>query len=235
MPNRKELEKAKKKEQQYQEEIEKKAKEEYWSQGVNKREQKKTMENREKQEEKMRLQKEKYDQIQEEESYSNCQRRPKSRHSRNKDPLYFLNESLANAPKTKMQQEREKKQKMKEENLFAQLKREETMKEKKQKEERENYLLFKKGIVKQNEYDLTDSKIRSANRELFEEQSINATCINDALDILDKKARPISYNEYFEKTISVLKREMPGLRLSQYEDKVRKMWKNSFENPVNQL
>ena len=46
MPNRKELEKAKKKEQQYQEEIEKKAKEEYWSQGVNKREQKKTMENR---------------------------------------------------------------------------------------------------------------------------------------------------------------------------------------------
>ena len=235
MPNRKELEKAKKKEQQYQEEIEKKAKEEYWSQGVNKREQKKTMENREKQEEKMRLQKEKYDQIQEEESYSNCQRRPKSRHGRNKDPMYFLNESLANAPKTKMQQEREQKQKIKEENLFAQLKREETMKEKKQKEERENYLLFKKGIVKQNEYDLTDSKIRSTNRELFEGQSINATCINDALDILDKKARPISYNEYFEKTISVLKREMPGLRLSQYEDKVRKMWKNSFENPVNQL
>ena len=235
MPNRKELEKAKKKEQQYQEEIEKKAKEEYWSQGVNKREQKKTMENREKQEEKMRLQKEKYDQIQEEESYSNCQRRPKSRHGRNKDPMYFLNESLANAPKTKMQQEREQKQKIKEENLFAQLKREETMKEKKQKEERESYLLLKKGIVKQNEYDLTDSKIRSTNRELFEEQSINATCINDALDILDKKARPISYNEYFEKTISVLKREMPGLRLSQYEDKVRKMWKNSFENPVNQL
>jgi len=235
MPNRKELEKAKKKEQQYQEEIEKKAKEEYWSQGVNKREQKKTMENREKQEEKMRLQKEKYDQIQEEESYSNCQRRPKSRHGRNKDPLYFLNESLANAPKTKMQQEREKKQKMKEVNLFTQLKREETMKERKQKEERENYLLLKKGIVKQNEYDLTDSKIRSTNRELFEEQSINATCINDALDILDKKARPISYNEYFEKTICVLKREMPGLRLSQYEDKVRKMWKNSFENPVNQL
>lgn len=231
MPNRKELEKAKKKEQQYQEEIEKKAKEEYWSQGVNKREQKKTMENREKQEEKMRLQKEKHDQIQEEESYSNCQRRPKSRHGRNKDPMYFLNESLANAPKTKMQQEREKKQKMKEANLFAQLKRE----EKKQKEERENYLLFKKGIVKQNEYDLTDSKIRSTNRELFEEQSINATCINDALDILDKKARHISYNEYFEKTICVLKREMPGLRLSQYEDKVRKMWKNSFENPVNQL
>jgi len=235
MPNRKELEKAKKKEQQYQEEIEKKATEESWSQGVNKRAQKKDVENREKQEEKMRVEKEKHDQIQEEESYSNSQRRPKSRHGRNKDPLYFLNKSLANVPKTKTQQEREKKQKMKEENLFAQLKREETMKERKQKEERENYLLSKKGIVKQNEYDLMDSNIRSANRELFEEQTINATGINDALDVLDKKARHISYNEYFEKTICVLKREIPGLRLSQYEDKVRKMWKNSFENPVNQL
>lgn len=233
MPNRKELEKAKKKEQLYQEEIEKKATEEYWCQGVNKREQKKIIEKREKQEEKMRMKKEKHDQIQEEESYSNSQQRPKTSYGRKKDDLYFLNESLANAPKTKMQQEREKKQKMKEENKFAELKKGEFLRQRMEQEERQNYLLSKKGIVKQDY--LMNSNIRLENRELFEEQSLFATGINDALDILNEKKSTITYNEFYEKKLIMLKCEIPGLRLSQYEEKIHKMWKNSFENPVNQI
>jgi len=233
MPNRKELEKAKRKEQEYQEEMARKAEEESWAQGVNKRSQKKDIQNREKQEEKMRLQKEKHDQMQEEEIYSNCQSRPKSRNGRKNKDLDLLHEALASAPKTKSQKEKEQKQKIKEANLFAQMKKEELTKERRQREERENYLLSKKGIVKQD--DLMNSNIRLENRELFEEQSIYATGINDALDILNEKKATINYKEYYEKNLVVLKRETPGLRLSQYEEKIRKMWKVSFENPANQI
>lgn len=233
MPNRKELEKAKIKEQQYQEELARKAEEESWSQGVNQRAHKKDVQHREKQEERMRLQKEKYVQMQEEEIYSNCQSRPKSRYGRKNRDLDLLHEALSSVPKTKAQKEKEQREKIREANLFAQMKKEELTKERKQREERENYLLSKKGIVKQE--DLMDSNIRSANRELFEEQSIYATGINDALDILNEKKATINYKEYYEKNLIVLKRETPGLRLSQYEEKIHKMWKVSFENPANQI
>ena len=233
MPNRKELEKAKKKEQQYQEELARKAEEESWAQGVNKRAQKKDVQNREKQEEKMRLQKEKNDQMLIEENFISSQPRPKSRNGRKNKDLDLLKQSLASIPKTKLQKEAERKQKIKEENKFAELKNGEILRQRMEQEERQNYLLSKKGIVKQD--DLMDTNIRLENRELFEEQSIYATGIDDALDILNENKSTITYNEFYKIKLAMLKCEMPGLRLSQYEDKIRKMWKNSFENPVNQI
>jgi len=233
MPNRKELEKAKKKEQQYQEELARKAEEESWAQGVDKRAQKKDIQNREKQEEKMRLQKEKNEQILIEDNFISSQPRPKSRNGRKNKDLYLLNQSLASIPKTKSQKEAERKQKIKEENKFAELKKGEFLRQRMEQEERHNYLLSKKGIVKQD--DIMNSNIRLENRELFEEQSIFATGINDALDILNENKSTITYNEFYEKKLIMLKCEIPGLRLSQYEEKIRKMWKNSFENPVNQI
>lgn len=233
MPNRKELEKAKKKEQQYQEELARKSEEESWAQGVNKRAQKKDVQNREKQEEKMRLQKEKNDQMLIEENFISSQPRPKSRNGRKNKDLDLLKQSLASIPKTKLQKEAERKQKIKEENKFAELKNGEFLRQRMEQEERQNYLLSKKGIVKQD--DLMDTNIRLENRELFEEQSIYATGIDDALDILNENKSTITYNEFYKNKLAMLKCEMPGLRLSQYEDKIRKMWKNSFENPVNQI
>ena len=233
MPNRKELEKKKKKEQQYQEELARKAEEESWAQGVNKRAQKKDVQNREKQEEKMRLQKEKNDQMLIEENFISSQPRPKSRNGRKNKDLDLLKQSLASIPKTKLQKEAERKQKIKEENKFAELKNGEFLRQRMEQEERQNYLLSKKGIVKQD--DLMDTNIRLENRELFEEQSIYATGIDDALDILNENKSTITYNEFYKIKLAMLKCEMPGLRLSQYEDKIRKMWKNSFENPVNQI
>ena len=139
MPNRKELEKAKKKEQQYQEELARKAEEESWAQGVNKRAQKKDVQNREKQEEKMRLQKEKNDQMLIEENFISSQPRPKSRNGRKNKDLDLLKQSLASIPKTKLQKEAERKQKIKEENKFAELKNGELLRQRMEQEERQKY------------------------------------------------------------------------------------------------
>ena len=43
----------------------------------------------------------------------------------------------------------------------------------------------------------------------------------------------VIYKDYYIRNLPIVKEELPGLRLSQYKEKIKKMWKISFENPKN--
>jgi hypothetical protein len=49
------------------------------------------------------------------------------------------------------------------------------------------------------------------------------------------KSAKALYNEYEARTLPVVKDDYPGLRLTQYKEKVWNMWKKSSENPANQV
>ena len=43
----------------------------------------------------------------------------------------------------------------------------------------------------------------------------------------------VIYKDYYIRNLPIVKEELPGLRLSQYKEKIKKMWKISYENPKN--
>ncbi len=42
------------------------------------------------------------------------------------------------------------------------------------------------------------------------------------------------YNAYYERELVTMKEDLPGLKLSQYKDRIFENWKKSPENPANQ-
>jgi Coiled-coil domain-containing protein 124 /Oxs1 len=54
---------------------------------------------------------------------------------------------------------------------------------------------------------------------------------NDTLTATTK----VSYADYEQRMLPIVKLENPGLRLSQYKEKVHNLWKKSPENPINQM
>jgi hypothetical protein len=42
------------------------------------------------------------------------------------------------------------------------------------------------------------------------------------------------YNAYYERQLPIMKEDLPGLKLSQYKDRIFEAWKKSSENPANQ-
>ena len=42
------------------------------------------------------------------------------------------------------------------------------------------------------------------------------------------------YNAFFERQLPIMKEEQPGLKLSQYKERIFDLWKTSPENPRNQ-
>jgi len=51
----------------------------------------------------------------------------------------------------------------------------------------------------------------------------------------DVKSRKALYKAYEEKMLPSIKQDYPGLRLTQYKDKIFNLWKKSRENPANQV
>uniref|UniRef100_A0A7S2JXS9 HMG box domain-containing protein n=1 Tax=Leptocylindrus danicus TaxID=163516 RepID=A0A7S2JXS9_9STRA len=82
---------------------------------------------------------------------------------------------------------------------------------------------------------------RAANRAIAE---MGASGIDAALGTLSvsggkpdahpEKRMKAAYLEFEEKMLPIVKEEYPGLRLSQYKEKIFAMWKKSPENPMNQ-
>ena len=81
---------------------------------------------------------------------------------------------------------------------------------------------------------------RKANKALDEENA--ASGIDGALQSLDvsgggaggETSRKGLFKAYEEKMMPDVKADYPGLKLSQYKDKIFQMWKKSPENPANQ-
>jgi hypothetical protein len=74
------------------------------------------------------------------------------------------------------------------------------------------------------------------NDEVFEDNSIyDVNNIDDALNIFEDDLPDIKviYKDFYKRNLPIVKEELPGLRLHQYQDKIKKMWEISFENPKN--
>lgn len=74
------------------------------------------------------------------------------------------------------------------------------------------------------------------NDEVFEDNSIySVNNMDDTLNIFEDDLPDITviYKDYYIRNLPIVKEELPGLRLSQYKEKIKKMWKISFENPKN--
>ena len=108
MPSKNKQLKAQEKEKQKEEEDNKKLLDDYWSQGTNKKGEKKAQLEHEKQMEKMQKAKEKQELLQaDEEISSNVKVTAKKGKKSKTDDFAMLNQSLASAPKTKKQKEQE--------------------------------------------------------------------------------------------------------------------------------
>lgn len=83
--------------------------------------------------------------------------------------------------------------------------------------------------------------VTNTNRE--EPDTIEASNITDALSALStstsgsnddphpEKRQKALHKAYVEKMMPIVKQENPGLRLTQYQERIFEMWKTSPENP----
>lgn len=161
-------------------------------------------------------------------------KKPKPVKKKGKDDLDKLNEALAGAPKTKAQKLAEEKKKA------AELKRkkEEAARAKREEEKRKREAdALKAGVV----LDHGDSLlVENTNKQ--DSDVIEASSITDALSALStapgpeddphpEKRQKALHKAYVEKMMPVVKQEHPGLRMTQYQEKIFEMWKTSPENP----
>ena len=234
MPSKKQIEKALYKEKEILAMEEKMREDKSWNVGVNKRSKMREQKMNIKEEEKLKKKKEMKQLIEKDENEMNNYPRPSTSRGK-KDKFDLLSESLANACKTKPQIDQERKLLEKESRKFEQLRLE---KEKERRIEKEleiekNYK--KKNIVRQK--GLIDIPKNNRLEPICEEKSIYATGIDDALELLDddelKKSEKTTYHEFYERNLPIVEMQLPNLRLSQYKDKIQKMWKISYENPNN--
>lgn len=80
---------------------------------------------------------------------------------------------------------------------------------------------------------------RAANKAAMEESA--ASGIDGALSAFDISSGPQTvpsakalFKAFEERNLPIVKEDFPGLKLSQYKEKVFQMWKKSAENPANQ-
>jgi hypothetical protein len=162
-----------------------------------------------------------------------------------KDDFDLLNLALAKAPKSKAQKEAEEKKKKMEEDKKARLALEEKrLEEKRLQNENEDAKKAKyaaKGMVDNMDDLLRHDK--SANK-LDDEDEISMTGLdnlaglsmsdNDTADNHPEKRMKALYNAYLERELPEMRLSHPGLKLSQYKERIFEEWKKSPENPHNQ-
>jgi hypothetical protein len=219
-------EKAAQKDKYNKEQEAKQKEEEVWEVGTNKRSQKKEAEKNAKYDE--RLQNEKAVQellLAEAESMGNGSKGKKPKSKRVKgDTLDLLYKSLADTPKSKAQ--------ISIDNAKEEAKRREEEKHQRLELEREKELEYmKKGMVVQDQ-------LEGNNGNNNFDDIDTATGIDDALDLLNDGVTvtnnvKVLFKAFYDEQLLIIKENIPGLRLSSYNDKISKLWKQSPMNPHN--
>lgn len=213
-----------------------------WEKGANKRAANKAKEAEDKAMEKMAKKAELNAMIAAEESAA-----PKGNVSKpkkkGKDSLDILNAALAAAPKTKAQKAAEAKKAAEEKAAEARRKQEEenriAREEKRKAEEDMRRKAAARGIV----VDHSDSyMVENTNRR--ESDFVEASGLEAAIDALStgpaavdnhpERRQKAMYNAYFDAMLPTMKEEYPGLKLSQYKERIFELWKKAPENPMNQ-
>lgn len=157
-----------------------------------------------------------------------------------KDDFDLLNAALAAAPKTKAQKEADAKKALDE---AKKAKEEKARLEKEAKiaaQQEEIRKLAAKGMVMNH----TDDLFIPINNHLDEDDYEDISGINGAIDAMKidgggkdehpERRRKAQYAAYYEQQLPIMKEDYPGLKLSQYKDRIFDNWKRSPENPDNQ-
>ena len=207
-----------------------------WTQGANVRAQTKSEEAASKADEAARKRAEKAALLAEEEASSGLSKAKKTPtlskvgKNKKKGDLSLLEDALVGAAdkklKAKRQEERMKEQKLKEE----------AAKKKEAEVPMDPLLANTQTLIAGTEDDLVG---RSANKAAMEENAVSG--IDGALSSLNIMAGPQAatkvkglFKAFEERMLPEVKQDYPGLKLSQYKEKVFQMWKKSPENPANQ-
>jgi hypothetical protein len=165
------------------------------------------------------------------------------------DSLDILNSALASAPKSKAQKEAEAKKKAEEDAKQARIAAEEERRLAKEaaaeKDAAEIRRLASKGMVMNHTDDLLMHS--KSHNKLDDEDEIDVTGLEEALsglaaatgsgkgeDMHPEKRMKALYNAYYERELVQMKEDHPGLKLSQYKERIFENWKKSAENPSNQ-
>lgn len=158
-----------------------------------------------------------------------------------KDDFDKLNEALAAVPKTKAQREAEAANKRKEEALRLEAERRERKLEEERAQEEVRRRAAARGIVVDHSESLL---VENPNRRVEDEDEAfeTATGLENAIDALavgggsedlhPERRQKALYNAFFERTLPEMKESLPGLKLSQYKERIFEMWKTSPENPA---
>lgn len=143
------------------------------------------------------------------------------------DVSALLAAGLKNAPKSKVKKQEEEKRRKKEEARKRQQAAEEANRDKPKD------TFFTKPPIEENLNRLT----------LAEDQEV-ATSIDGAIGVLGsgsgtsedahpERRRKAAYKAFEEAQLPLVRADFPGLKLSQYKEKIFDMWKRSPENPMN--
>lgn len=230
MPSKNKLLKQKEKEEQKEKAEKEKLLNEYWNEGTNKRSEKKAQIEHEKQMEKMQKLKEKKE-LEEAENADLQSKNTKVKKTKKKkgDDFELLNEALKNAPKTKAQREAEQKQQEKLQKL-AELERVNAkLKEEKELLEKEKQQNIQKGMVYEHD-NIMDMEVHNT----FEEDEQVITGLDNILSSFSTEDS-LSFNKFYHQQLPIMKNEYPGLRLTQYQQKIHVLWKKSPLNKNNQI
>lgn len=230
MPSKNKLLKQKEKEEQKEKAEEEKLLNEYWNEGTNKRGEKKAQMEHEKQMEKMQKLKEKKE-LEEAENADIQSTNTKVKKTKKKkgDDFELLNDALKNAPKTKAQKEAEQKQQEKLQKL-AELERVNAkLKQEKELLEKEKQKNMQKGMVYEHD-NIMDMEVHNT----LEEDEEVITGLDNILSSFSTEDS-LSFNKFYHQQLPVMKKEYPGLRLTQYQQKIHVLWKKSPLNKNNQI
>ena len=165
-------------------------------------------------------------------------KKPSKPKKKGKDDLDFLNEALANAPKTKAQKQAEEKKKADEERRNKEAEEQEKREERRIKEEAIRKKNAARGIVSDHNDDIMVENPNRRQDDDFEDVSGLDAAI-DALSMSDsgpdqhpEKRQKALYNAFYQRMLPVVKEDHPNLKLSQYKDRIFEMWQKSAENPM---
>ena len=101
-------------------------------------------------------------------------------------------------------------------------------KEEKELLEKEKLKNIQKGIV----YDHDNIMDMEIHNNLKEDEEV-ITGMDNILDTFSS-SETISYNSFYQQQLPIVKSEYPGLRLTQYQEKIHILWKKSPLNKNNQ-
>ena len=100
-----------------------------------------------------------------------------------------------------------------------------------------------KGIVVNH----TDELMVPINNRLEEDDFEDVSGLDAAIDVLGisgstkggdnhpERRQKAAYNAYYDAQLPIMKSEFPGLKLSQYKERIFENWKTAPENPHNQV